>query len=119
MRNDTADRREFRRIRIDKVPDLPRQFLPVARIKTSCNCRLTNHSRYSMTYTTTPVTETYIQMGKLQRAMRTCPRNRFDRPRNAVRRTMGTMTTASTVWVRSNGKYTLRIQPCFVKRTVP
>ena len=48
--------------------------------------------------------ETYIHAGKVHRAIRTCPRNRFDRPRKAVRRTIGTMTIAKIVWVTSEGK---------------
>ena len=47
----------------------------------------------------TPVTETYIQSGQVQRAIRLCLSKRSRSPRTSVVRIMGTIAIASSVWV--------------------
>ena len=51
---------------------------------------------------TTPVTETYIQSGQVQRAILLCNSKRFFTARCKVISTSGTMTTARTVCVSSS-----------------
>jgi hypothetical protein len=46
----------------------------------------------------TPVTETYIQGGQVQRAIRRCSSNRPLAARKMVRNAIGTMMTARIVW---------------------
>ena len=47
----------------------------------------------------TPVTDTYIQSGQVQRAIRRCLSNRSRSPRTSVTRIIGTITIARRVCV--------------------
>ena len=53
----------------------------------------------SMAYTTTPVTETYSQMGSVKRAILRCCRKRPLREKKKVVSTIGSATTESTTWL--------------------
>ena len=58
----------------------------------------------SITYVTTPVTETYSQRGNVQRAILRCCGKRPVSEKKNVTSTMGSATVARTMWLASSGR---------------
>ena len=59
----------------------------------------------------TPVTDTYSQIGKVQRAIRRWASNRSRSARHTVRSARNGTAAARTVWLIRIEKYTVRIGP--------
>src|SRR5579872_626543 len=69
--------------------------------------------------TTTPVTETYSQIGNVHRAICRWNRNLLVSPKYRLARIIGKASIESPIWLISTKKYTGRIHPCPINRVSP